>query len=307
MGWQDRDYARPIGGRGGSFGMPPGGRMMPMGFGRDIVTTLIIINVAVFVVENLVPALGGLIYAYGALRTDLVIKHGFIWQLFTAQYLHAGIGHLLFNMLALYYLGGMVARLWSPRRFFAVYTVCGLAGNLFYVLLGQSGYIHPAMPAVGASGCIYGLLGIAAVMFPRDTLYIYGIFPVRIRTLAIVLGFVAFFVVQTRGSNYGGQACHLAGLVFGIWWAARGDHWWNTTTWRLPRFLSSRKGGSPHRSSFTKKVQQRRVDQETIDNILRKVHDVGLHSLTEAEKRLLTEASERQQKRDDAAGRVDRL
>ena len=100
----------------------------------------------------------------------------------------------------------------------------------------------PRQPAVGASGCIYGLLGIAAVLFPTAEVLIYFLFPVKIRTAAIVMGAIAFMSVVERGSNYGGEACHLAGLAFGVWWAMHGDEWWSHSEWALP---GSRSKGPP--------------------------------------------------------------
>jgi membrane associated rhomboid family serine protease len=88
--------------------------------------------------------------------------------------------------------------------------------------------------AVGASGCIYGLLGIVAVLFPKAELYIYFLPPIRIRSAAIILGAISFLTVIERGGNYGGEACHLAGLAFGVWWALHGDEWWSSTEWSLP-------------------------------------------------------------------------
>jgi len=269
---------------------------------RSVVTTLIVVNVAIYVFGSLTG--NGLLYEWGAMQTRAVM-HGQVWRLVTAQYLHAGVGHLLINMLVLYFLGRPLERMWSVRKFLTIYTLCGLAGNVFYMILGARGVIAPWMPAVGASGCIYGLLGIAAVLFPHATVYVYALFPIKIRTAAYIFGGIALFSIIVRGENYGGEACHLAGLAFGVWWALKGDHWWATTQWRLPRTF--RRGGARGPSIFARKIAERREDEETIDRILKKVYDGGVHTLTDAEKRSLQEATERQRQREREAGRVDRL
>ena len=304
MGWQDRDYAanqgtpRPSWSRGSSFG---GG----MGAGRSIVTTLIIANVAVYVLGMLGDTFGAYIYGYGAMQARAVM-HGQIWRLITAQYLHAGTWHLALNMIGLHFLGRPLERMWSPRKFFTIYTLCGLFGNVFYTILGMRGIINPETPAVGASGCIFGLLGVVAVLFPHATVYVYFLFPIKIRTAAMIFGGIAFLTILDRGQNYGGEACHLAGLVFGVWWAMKGERWWSTTEWRLPRRRS--RAARPNASvGFAAKVAQRKEDEETIDKILRKVYEGGVHSLSEQEKRALQEATERQRLRDKEAGRVDRV
>ncbi|HOA71936.1 MAG TPA: rhomboid family intramembrane serine protease [Phycisphaerae bacterium] len=204
--------------------------------GLSIVSTLIVINVAIWFVQTQSSYWNQALYGFGALQTAAVV-HGEVWRLFTAQYLHASWVHLLVNMIALHFLGRPLEQRWSPRKFFAIYTACGLAGNIFFTLLGTKGVINPFQAAVGASGCIYGLLGIVAVMFPDAELLVYYVFPVRVRTAAIIMGVIAFMSVVERGANYGGEACHLAGLVFGVWWALHGDEWWSNSdwVWKRPR------------------------------------------------------------------------
>ena len=301
MGWQDRDYAkRPTPGhvwaRGRSFARRS----------RSIVTTLIIINVGIYVLATLVPNVGVILYSVGAMQTDKVL-HAQVWRLVTAQYLHdpLSIGHLFINMLVLHFLGRPLEQMWSARRFFAIYTLCGLFGNVFYTVLGAYGVIDPRMPAVGASGSIYGLLGIVAVLFPSATVYVWFLFPLKIRTAAFIFGGIALFTIVRKGANFGGETCHLAGLVFGVWWAMKGDRWWARTEWRMPKRRASPR--RPRESAFIAGVSERREDAETIDRILKKVYEGGIHSLSDREKRALQDATERQRQRDHDAGRVDRL
>jgi membrane associated rhomboid family serine protease len=318
MSWYERDYARQAQRRGPSFA-GAGPRWL---VGGSVVTTIMIVNVVVFLLGEISPWMhvllqGGVRGVTGdgrpvweaglfEMRADLVL-HGQLWRLITAQYLHAGTAHLVFNMIALHFLGRFLEQRWSVRRFLGIYTVCGMAGNVFYTLLAfPGGLLDPQTPAVGASGSIYGLLGLAAVLAPSATVYIYFLFPVRIRTLAIVLGVISFLTIQTQGRNFGGEACHLAGLVFGVWWGARGEAWWDSTEWR---FLSRRGPGKKRRSNnaFLEGLQQQREDEALIDRILGKVSSEGMQSLTEREKEMLREATARQQEREARLGRVDRI
>lgn len=300
MGWQDREYAKGAAGyrpaRSHGVGAAPRG--------RSIVTTLIIINVVIYVLATLGPALERVLYDYGAMQARAVL-HGQLWRLITAQYLHAGTGHLLINMIGLHFLGRPLERMWAPRKFFTIYTLCGLTGNVFYTILGATGVLHPLTPAVGASGSIYGLLGIVAVLFPTATVYVYFLFPIKIRTAAMIFGGIAVLSIVSRGDNFGGEACHLAGLVFGVWWSMRGDRWWTKTGWRWPRRTTRVRRAKP--GGFESKIAQRREDAETIDRILKKVYEGGIHSLSDREKRALQAATERQRQREADAGRVDRL
>lgn len=226
-------------------GLPPREELILQGrrSGVSIVTVLIVINVAIWFIRGQSPYWNFMLYGYGALQTEAVVR-GEVWRLVTAQYLHAGFWHLAINMLGLYFLGRPLEETWSRRKFFAIYTLCGIAGNVFFTVLGTKGVIDPRQAAVGASGCIYGLLGIAAVLFPHSEILVYGIFPVRIRTAAVVMGGLAFMSVVERGSNYGGEACHLAGLAFGVWWASHGDDWWSNTDWIWNRSRPSKPPGT---------------------------------------------------------------
>lgn len=294
-------------------------RRSPAGWGRSIVTTLIVVNVVIFLLERLFPAVGlflsggleggpfGARYHYGI--GELVaakVMRGEVWRLITAQYLHAELMHIFVNMLVLHFLGRPLEQMWSARKFFTIYTLCGVFGNVFYTILAYRGVIDPRLPAIGASGSIYGLLGIVAVLFPTAMVYIYFLFPIRIRTAAMIFGGLSLFTIIQRGENYGGEACHLAGLVFGVWWAMKGEAWWGRTEWRMPRFRAAG-ARSTAAGGFRERIAERRADEEMIDRILKKVYDGGVQSLTESEKRDLQAATDRQRERERAAGRADRI
>ncbi len=305
MGWQDREYAKgPSAYRstwaGGAFS------------GRSIVTTLLIVNVGAYFLCSITGGGSGIIesplFQWTALCTPSVMN-GQVWRLITAQYLHWEFWHLFMNMLCLHFLGRPLERDWGPRKFFAVYTVAGLLGNMFYVVLALADWLPMQGVLAGASGCVLGLLGACAVRYPRARLLIYFLFPIKIRTAAIILGVLYILNLLNRGANAGGDACHLTGLAFGVWWAVRGEAWWARTGWRMPawhpRRRYTRPTGARRSSSFAEQIEQRRHDAETVDRILKKVYDGGIHTLTESEKQALREATERQ--RAAETGRVDRL
>ena len=313
MGWQDRDYARnePRG-----HARRPSGSWIGGSRPRSIVTTLIVVNVVVFVLQVMTTAPGhspvySTVGRLGAMTTDLVLR-GEVWRLFTAQYLHANGNHILFNMIGLYFLGKALERIWSPKKFLVIYTLAGLAGNLSYLLLslgGWFGWISTKVPLVGASGCILGLLGVVAVLFPRAEVYVYFLFPVKIRTAAVVFGGLYALNIWQRGSNAGGDAAHLAGLAFGVWWAAMGDRWWAARGSRVLAGLTGKVGAAPKPGpgAWHRNMDQRKADAELIDKLLAKVYEGGLHSLTPAERKALTEATDRQRRQEQQAGRTDRL
>ncbi|HEX5974410.1 MAG TPA: rhomboid family intramembrane serine protease [Rubrobacteraceae bacterium] len=89
----------------------------------------------------------------GALIPALVAQ-GEWWRLLSSMFLHSGAVHLGLNMLSLYFLGSFVEAAFGRGRFLALYLLCGLSGGLAYLYFGGFN-----VPAVGASGAIFGLLG----------------------------------------------------------------------------------------------------------------------------------------------------
>ena len=89
----------------------------------------------------------------GALIPALVAQ-GEWWRLFSSMFLHSGIVHLGLNMISLYFLGSFVEPAFGRGRFLALYLLSGLSGGIAYLYFG--GF---SVPAVGASGAIFGLLG----------------------------------------------------------------------------------------------------------------------------------------------------
>lgn len=303
MSWQDRPYAfdepSPVG--WGQLRRSGGGWL----WGGSIVSTLIAANVAIFAAGLLFEPLGNVLYEFGAMQAAAVLQ-GQVWRLLTAQYLHADLMHVFFNMLGLYFFGRVLESRWSPRQFFILYTLAGLVGNILYtILLGLVLPGYALIPAVGASGCVFGLLGMVATLHPGMMIIIYFV-PMRVRTAAVLFGALAVGSIIQKGQNWPGELCHLCGLLFGVLWAWKGEGWWS-----VPRRFGVRRavvGAAPSRArKFQQLVEERRADAELIDDILRKINAEGLHSLTERERRALQQATERQQRREAELGRVDRL
>jgi membrane associated rhomboid family serine protease len=313
MGWQHRDYAKqdeyarvrrrpPVHGSG-------------MG-ALSVVSTIIIVNIVIHFLVHSGTQLGALLANIGVMQADAV-RHGQVWRLLTATYLHApGLHHVFFNMLALYFFGPALERVWGPRQFFLVYTLGGVVGNILLTLAGLVGFINPLTLGVGASGSVLSLLGAAAVLFPNAQVYVYFLFPIRIRTFVLLYGAYFVYNVLRQGSNYGGDICHLGGLAVGLWWAwsggisLSGRHRTRIDPMSLLGRLRARIGGASaaHRGSgaWQQRMRQRTEDDETIDRILNKVHEQGLHSLTPEEKRALQEATERRQAEEQRWRRMDR-
>lgn len=243
-----------------------------------------IINIAMFVICLATGGAEGLIFRTLEMRTDLVLR-GQIWRIVTFTYLHdqGSLGHLFWNMLGLYFLGMSLEQHLGAKRFFWFYSAAGLAAGLMYFVVTLTGWLDPHIPIVGASGGVLGVLGACAVLFPHLRLVLV-FFLVPIRTAALIFGAFFLFSLVTRGANAGGEACHLAGLAFGIAYGYRGFGW--------ERKIQQWRDDGRRREQQSEIRAARALEQE-VDQILEKVHRTGINSLTRREKQILEEASRR--------------
>jgi membrane associated rhomboid family serine protease len=183
-------------------------------FGPGPVSTalksIIAVNVAVFLLQAVVPSITftlGLMPAavYGQLH---------VWQLVTYMFLHAGLFHILFNMLALWMFGGELERLWGTRYFLKFYFVTGIGAGALTVLVSLLGFeqLQHAI-IIGASGAVYGLLLAYALYFPDRVIY-YIVFPIQAKYFVMIVGAIAFYSSMTESGGVA-NVTHLGGLLVG--------------------------------------------------------------------------------------------
>lgn len=145
---------------------------------------------------------------------------GEIWRIITYQFLHANIGHLIFNMWALFFFGPHIEYIMGSKRFLAFYLVCGVAGALFSALLGSLmlyGSAWPYVGMVGASASIYGVMIATAFLYPDARISL--LFPpvtLTMRSFALIIIGIATLVIFANGYNAGGEAGHLGGAIMGL-------------------------------------------------------------------------------------------
>jgi membrane associated rhomboid family serine protease len=148
--------------------------------GLSVTNKIIIINVAVFIAASIILMFNPDFMNYLAL-TPLDIIHGkMLWTLFTSVFMHASIIHLFVNMLSLFFIGNFVEKIIGRKRFLWFYLAAGLIAGLFFAMIsGFFGYGFlgkifgdPAIPGVGASGAIFGLVGLLAVLVPYSKVYL---------------------------------------------------------------------------------------------------------------------------------------
>ena len=167
--------------------------------------TLLLATVAVFFVQLGFP---NFFLQYFAFTPILALKMP--WTFVTSIFLHAGFTHIFFNMLALFSFGPYLERKLGSKNFLVLYFLSGIVGNLLFMLLS----LRPEIPAVGASGAIFGILGALAVLEPALVIFV-GFVP-----MPIWMATIFWVILEGLGAfdpaNPIGSAAHLGGLFFGM-------------------------------------------------------------------------------------------
>ncbi len=176
------------------------------GFNLGPVALLIITNLIMFIARVVRP---DFIISQFALQPASLATHP--WAILSNIFIHADFGHILTNMLTLYFFGTYLIQLIGERKFLTVYFLGGLAGNILYVLLVYLLQESPYIPAVGASGAIFAVGGALTVLRPNLPVFI---FPLPI-PVALWIAVIGGFVLISFMPGVAWQA-HLGGLVLGM-------------------------------------------------------------------------------------------
>ncbi len=244
-------------------------------------------------------------YAWGHFSTALGFFGLQLWRFITFQFLHAGLLHLLFNMVGLWVFGGMVEQYLGSRRYLAFYLTCGIFGAVGYLILNFLGNvvfpnaatlllndsIHT--PLVGASAGVFGVILACAYIAPNAmVVLLFPPIPLKLKWLAYAYVAFAAWNLLRQGQNAGGDAAHIGGAIAGAFFI-RNAHLLRDffdvfrRSDRRGRFPPGAGGRGP-----VGRAGRSPGDDAEVDRILRKVTTGGLASLTEDEKRTLRRASE---------------
>lgn len=174
---------------------------------------LLIVNVGIFLLQYLSRGRLDEFFSYFALYPAAVVRMGFIWQVATYMFLHGNLWHILWNMLALWMFGRELEQMWGMRRFLEFYFFCGVGAGIVVVIANYL-FGNPAIPTVGSSGAIYGLLLASAVLWPDRQILFYFFFPVKMKYFVMIIGAIAFLGSLNMNSGVSDVA-HLSGMAFG--------------------------------------------------------------------------------------------
>jgi len=237
---------------------------------------MLITNIAVFMIQTLVNF--SLAEILGLTPSRFFTEFpNLLFQPFTYMFLHVDFWHVFFNMFVLWMFGTEIEFSWGKRSFAKFYILAGLAGAIL-TLIFQS---ELPIPVIGASGAIYGVLIAYWLLFPHRYLYIYFLFPVKVKWAIpgfMILGFLA------GGANIAHFA-HLGGAIFGLIFVK--------ADWRIARFGSMLKKlrHKKHEAKFEKNRLKAEDTMKRVDEILDKINAVGIENISEEDRKFLEDAS----------------
>lgn len=149
-----------------------------------------------------------------ALWAEAAIRSGYIWQPFTYMFIHGGLTHILFNMLALWMFGSMLEQDWGTRRFLKYYFLCGIAAGIC-VLLANVAIGDWTTRTVGSSGAIFGLLVAFGVLYPNQTVLMNFLFPIKAKYMVMIYAGIELLLSMSSHNSGVSSVAHLGGMAFG--------------------------------------------------------------------------------------------
>ena len=147
------------------------------------------------------------------LSAQMALKGFFVWQFVTYMFLHAGVWHLLMNMLTLWMFGVQLEQTWGTRRFLKYYFLCGIGAGVCVVAINAA-IGDWGIPTLGASGAIFGLLLAFGVLFPDMTVLMGFLFPLKAKYMVMIYAAVELYFAFGPNSGVSSVA-HLGGMVVG--------------------------------------------------------------------------------------------
>lgn len=164
----------------------------------SMTTWLIFVNLIFFIIVSVLIAYNPKFVEYLALQPASILQGKYLWTLVTHMFMHANLLHLFFNMFSLYFIGTFLERIIGRKRFLVFYLTSGIVAGVFFTLLagffggsdiGSRIFGSPLISGVGASGAIFGLLGVLAVLVPRSKVY-------------LIVGPLIAIIIQSIGDGF---------------------------------------------------------------------------------------------------------
>lgn len=270
----------------------------------NIAEKLIAINVLIFILDGLSTALlGSSVSQWFHLPKDFLEFFGQPWSLVSYSFFHAGLGHIFWNMLMLYFTGRIFLNLFDNQRFLNVYFLGVIIGGIVFLLSYNvfPTLLHTNTALIGASAGVTAVLIFICAYIPNQE--------VRVIFFNVKLWYVGVFFVLVDliqipyGGNVGGRLAHLGGALLGYVYARQlvngKDIGAGFTRFReaIAQLFKPREKKAPMKTVYKKDATGKRsadyekiARQKKIDSILDKISKSGYESLSKEEKDFLFKA-----------------
>ncbi|MCQ9208215.1 MAG: rhomboid family intramembrane serine protease, partial [Omnitrophica bacterium] len=194
------------------------------------------------------------------------------------MFLHVGLWHLVMNMLMLWFFGPAIESAWGKRQFLFYYFFTGVGAGLCSFVMS----FRSAVPVIGASGAIFGILVAYALMFPETVILLFFVFPMKIKHAVLLLaGMNLLGAFSSPGAGIAYFA-HLGGGLFGYLYL-RSEWIKRQISYRMPGSFSL---GRRRNKIDIKEATRSELDQK-VDRVLDKISKHGIDSLTKKEREIL--------------------
>jgi membrane associated rhomboid family serine protease len=184
-------------------------------------TLLILINVLAFIVFSILISQKVLSWDFIAIKPSNIFQGKYLWTFITSMFMHANFFHLLVNMFSLLFVGSLIEKIIGKRRYILFYLISGIFAGLFFVLSALIFSSDMNAYAVGASGALFGLIGLLVLLTPNLPVYVMFIpIPIKMKYAGIGM-LVILWLISIAGNVSIGNTAHfgglLAGLLFGLY------------------------------------------------------------------------------------------
>lgn len=182
-----------------------------------LVRNLIIINVVVFLAQNL---LSGLYVTEYMSLWPIGSPYFRPYQFFTYMFAHGSFMHILFNMIALAQFAPILESYWGDKKLLAFYIATGIGAGVIYAAINYFFFPGNAGPMLGASGAIYGILMAFGMVFPNlEIMFLFVPMPIKAKYIVFLIGFITYALDRSGGvahaAHFGGA--FVAFLIIAYW------------------------------------------------------------------------------------------
>lgn len=236
----------------------------------EVIKILIGINVGLFALRILIVNHFDIVTILGLSSQSI---WPLVWQPVTYMFVHGGFWHVAINMFVLWMFGSELEMVWGRKEFLRYYFVTGIGSGLIWLLFNIG---NPYSILIGASGAIYGVLVAYGLMFPNRIIYLYFLFPIKVKWFVIVIGVIAFFSSMNNASNIS-HITHLSGMIIGYLYLSSQQRW-KKLRFGFRKLFVEFKTAQRDKTHLKKRTQDSEIDQ-----ILDKISDVGYKNLSEDE------------------------